>query len=93
MYTFTLQARLHHQLCQHKAIYAYTRQKNTTTNYVDIIQSVHASFDDKTFHVYINKFFSSYSVWYGLVDIAIAKLTHSRCICGSLLHTYSQSLL
>ena len=74
-------------------ILQYTRLKNTTTNYVDIKQNVHVSFVDNTFHVYKNKFFSSYSVSYGLVDIALAKLSHSRSVWGSLLHTYPQSLL
>ena len=37
--------------------------------------------------------FFSYSVSYGLVDIALAKLRHSRSVWGSLLHTYPQSLL
>ena len=67
--------------------------ENSTTNYVDIIQYVHASFVDNTLHVYINKFFSSYSVSYGLVEIALAKLRHSRSVWGSLLHMYPQSLL
>ena len=35
--------------------YAYTRDwKTTNTTYVDIIQSVHASSLDNSFHVYIN---------------------------------------
>ena len=62
--------------------------RNTTSNYVDITQSVHASFVD----VYINKFFSSYSVSYGSVDIVLAKLKHSRGVWGWLLNTYPQSL-
>ena len=69
------------------------RLKNTTTNYVGIIEYVHASFVDKTFHVYINKICSSYSVSYGLVVIALTKLRHSHSVWGSLFHTYPQSFL
>ena len=64
----------------------------TTTNYVDLTQSVHASFVDNTFHVHINKFFSLYFVSCGLVDTALAKLRHSPSAWGSLLHKYPQSL-
>ena len=44
----------HYQLNQHITSCVSTRLKNTTTNYVDIIQSVHANFVDNTFHVYLN---------------------------------------
>ena len=64
------------------------RLKNfTTTIYFDIIKNVYASFVDSTFHVYINKFLSSYSVSYGLVHKALVKSRHSRSVWGSLLHT------
>ena len=62
-------------------------EKLTTTNYVDITQSVHATFVDKTFHVYLNKFFFSYSICCGSVEIAGTKLRHGRSVWGSLLHT------
>ena len=44
----------YYQLCRQNTKSVYTRLKKTTINYVDIIQSVHASFVDKTFHVYLN---------------------------------------
>ena len=61
-------------------------------HYVNIIQNVHASFVNNTFHVYINNFLSSHSVSYGLVDTASAKLMHCRSVWGSIILTYPQSL-
>ena len=103
-YTYNLTAivirkKQHIQLCRHAGRlkkYHYQIYRHNTRDgkihhyhYVDITQSVHASSVD----VFINKFFSSHSVSCGLVNIALAKLRHSRSVWGSLSNTYLQSLL
>ena len=74
-------------------------KRDCNTNYDDIIRYTsdwkitHTNYVDITEHVHWFCFLPFYSVPFGLVDIALAKLGHSRSVWGAILHTYPQSFL
>ena len=59
----------------------------------EIVFSLKTKYDDITEYVYLFYFLSSNSASYSLVDIALMKLRHCRCVWGSQLNTYPQSVL